>query len=431
MVFRIGSIMMLSVGQLPSITHRDASRAEIILLCIVMFSLPLFEAPKNIAIVLFCGFWIANAFRCNSWGQGSLFTLPILCLAGVLWVGPVVTNLPENVGVLDSAPRWSLLAIFVILCSRLNYTQRQVRSIWISLLVGGIVAIFDSLWVWYDLNLQYPEFRSVGHVNHSAMYAMVVFAAALPALASHSITQRTAALCALAAILVYIPLTKSGVMLLTTIATSASFLFIVLAVRYKYWVALVVGCLAIGLLFAAAAIFGGGLWEEFSARVLSDNPTNGRWQYIQIALEVYDRSPIFGSGWSSFKFATSVPVLAEEVSISGHMVDFTYAGHPHGHNLFATILVERGVLGVVSIYTLIFLYFIFFLPTCLSAVSVDSFERFASIAGFLIALTFFVAGFGNTTMMNEHGTAGMALISVVHRYTKSKLTSYNIFSYDK
>ena len=69
---------------------------------------------------------------------------------------------------------------------------------------------------------------------------------------------------------------------------------------------------------------------------------------------------------------------------------------------------------------LLLLYFWTFLPLALSRDLLDTTDRGAAVAALLVAVGFAVAGLGNTTMMNEHGHAGMALISVCYGYLRGR-----------
>ena len=321
---------------------------------------------------------------------------------------------------MNSAPRWTLLALFAVLAARLNYTHSQLMMIWLALLLGGGVAVLESFWVWHENGKEYPEFRSVGHVNHSAMYVLVVLGSGLAAVITRQKTLLVMGGVATALMLLYLPPSKSGVALIATIAVLVSYVAVLIKPRFG-WKPSVFGVLVTFVASVSAAdLFGGGLWEEFSYRLASSNPTNGRLQYLQIALEVFDRHPLFGTGWFSFAEATSADVLREEISKSGNVVNFVYAGHPHGHNLWTTMLVERGLLGVVLVTTLLVLYFRTFLPIALSREQLDPVDRGAAVGALLVAVGFAVAGLGNTTMMNEHGHAGMAFIAVAYGYLRGR-----------
>ncbi|WP_449323384.1 hypothetical protein [Rhodophyticola sp. SM2404] len=97
-----------------------------------------------------------------------------------------------------------------------------------------------------------------------------------------------------------------------------------------------------------------------------------------------------------------------------------YWHHAHGHNLWTTMLIERGLVGFAMVTILLFLYFRTFLPIALSREQLDPVDRGAALGALLVAVGFAVAGLGNTAMMNEHGHSGMAFIAVAYGYLRGR-----------
>lgn len=97
-----------------------------------------------------------------------------------------------------------------------------------------------------------------------------------------------------------------------------------------------------------------------------------------------------------------------------------YWHFPHGRNLWTTVLIERGMVGVALVTILLFLYFKTFLPFPLSRDQLDPTDRGVAVGALLVTVGFAVAGLGNTTMINEHGHAGMALVAVAYGYLRGR-----------
>lgn len=399
---------------------RSASFFEVIFVALVLFCLPLFEAPKNISSLLFCVIFLLTSIRTKNTGANCNLNWPIWGLVVILWLAPFFSEYGNMITALDSAPRWTLLALFVIFVARLDYSRTQLIVMWGALLCGGAVAVIESFWIWHFNGEEYPELRSVGHVNHSAMYLLVVLGCALAASCSKLRVLAWGGTLSILLFFAYLRSSKSGVALITTLVVFVVYVGIWIYPRFGWKRVLLGGAVTFSLGLFLAAMFGGELWQELATRLTSSNISNGRWQYVQIALEVYDRHPLFGTGWYSFAEATSAEVLSEEIAESGNVVDFAYAGHPHGHNLWTTMLIERGLAGVALVTILLFLYLRTFLPIALSREQLDPVDRGAAVGAVLVAVGFAVAGLGNTTMMNEHGHAGMAFISVVYGYLRGK-----------
>jgi O-antigen ligase len=402
---------------------RQASALEATIIALTFFVLPLLEAPKNLFSFLFILIWLWGAYgRKSGLGRGSQFDLWILMLMAVLWVSPFVSSVSAQVSLLSSAPRWSLMALFVLLSIRLDYSRSQVFWIFMALVLGCTFAVGESFYQWSLNSKEYPEFRSVGHVNHSAMYTLVVFGCCLGFMFSNERHFQFVAIVGIASVMVYFVPSRSVVSLVSILSmiTIATGVYVVVRRGGIY---VVIGSVltllfVLGLLLTPQAE---PFRTELVVRITSGNFWSGRDKILNSALVVWSLNPVFGTGWGSFGLITSQDVIVEMLSVAG--VEYNpqlYYHYPHGHNLWINSLVERGLVGVISVSILLFLYFKTFCSAAYRAQSVDNFCFSVSLAALLISAGFFVAGLGNTTMMNEHGHAGMAFISIAYGYLRSR-----------
>lgn len=399
---------------------RSVSSLELAFLAITFFTLPTLEGPKNVASILFLVTFLIQATRHRNLGRRTPFDWPVIGLTFVLWLSPVLSEFSDHLSVLDSAPRWTLLALFVLAAGRLNYAVRDIKILMMALLVGGIVAFLDSLYAWSLNNASYPEFRSVGHVNHSVMYALNVFAVGIATLIGRDIFLKVVGVSAVAAMLIYLPLSRSIVGAGAMLAIIAVLSLTTAYAMRKF------GYLALGgfMIFAiAASVFvlpvAQDMRAELISRVTDGNPWSGRDRILNSALEVYDRHPLLGTGFKSFGLATAEEIVRAEIEEDGRdyeAIKDRYWFFNHGHNLWTNTLIERGILGVILITWLLVAYFLAFLPLALRRRGIDRRDRSLAVAGLLMAVGFCVAGLGNTTMMNEHGHLGMAFIAVCYGY---------------
>lgn len=409
-------------GQDSSISQRSASHLEMVLVAVTLFSLPLFEAPKNVFGVFFLLVWSIQSLKTKSLGTSCLHNWPIFGLAVVLWIAPFFSAYGDTITPLNSAPRWTLLALFVIAAARLNYSRSQILIVWAALMFGGAIAVAESLWVWHFNGRPYPEFRSVGHVNHSSMYTLIPLAAGLGALYARERWLQILGLVAIASSLAFLPPSRSLVGGVAITAVSIAALSTV-AVRKWSLRGLIFSTLA-GLAVVATVLMtppAEGFRSELVARVTGDDFFSGRDKILNSALAVWNQHPLLGTGWFSFGTATSEEAVRAALEADGIAYDPNVYWHfPHGHNLWTTMLIERGLIGVALVTILLLLYFRTFLPIALSREQLDPADRGVAVGALLVALGFAVAGLGNTTMMNEHGHAGMAFIAVVYGYLRGR-----------
>lgn len=400
---------------------RIASPAEVIFLAITLFTLPLFEAPKNIAGIGFLCAFVVQSLRHRTVGRSSPFDLPIFGLVAVLWIAPLFSEYGEVVTPLSSAPRWTLIGLFALFSARLDYNSRQVHVLFAALLLGGAWAVADSFRVW-DLK-PYPEFRSVGHVNHSSMYSLISLSVGIATLFARSWSLRLFGLIGVVSTLAYLPPSRSlvgGIAIITLF--SATLVILVWLTRKTRVLAL--GGLVLAVLIGAIAFLpvSQGFRSEVVMRMSSEDFFSGRDKILNSALEVWDRNPVFGSGLRSFETATAELIVRQEVEADGRDYDevkSNYWFYNHGHNLWVTILIERGLFGVVMVTWLLFSYFRAFVPIVFDRqLGVISDIRMTAMAAGLVALGFVTAGLGNTTMINEHGQAGMVVIAIAFGFLR-------------
>ena len=405
-----------------AIKSRRLSQSELILVCLTFASLPLFEAPKNLFSLLFLVVWMIQSVRTKSLGAGCFFCWPIWGLAALLWISPLFSAYGDTITSINSAPRWTLLAFFVVATSRLDYSRGQFVVIWAFLMAGGVIAVAESFWVWHLNDKPYPEFRSVGHVNHSSMYTLIPLAAGLGALYARERWLQILGLMAIVSSLVFLPPSRS---LVGGVAITAVLIFALSIVAVRRWslrgpiLSAILGSAVVAALLMTPPA--DGFRAELVERVTGDNFFSGRDKILNSALAVWDQHPLIGTGWFSFGTATSEEAVRAALEADG--VDYdpnVYLHHAHGHSLWTTMLIERGLVGVALVTILLFLYFRTFLPIALSREQLDPVDRGAAVGALLVAVGFAVAGLGNTTMMNEHGHAGMAFIAVVYGYLRGR-----------
>ena len=83
----------------------------------------------------------------------------------------------------------------------------------------------------------------------------------------------------------------------------------------------------------------------------------------------------------------------------------------HGHNLWTTLLVERGIVGVLAVTAYLALG-LFTFARLYRDLADDPDRQAAATLGLLVIIYLVVAGLGNTTMIVEHGQAAMLLVAI-------------------
>ena len=396
---------------------RAATMTEVVILALLLFALPLFEAPKNIFSGLLLIAYVIISLMRRGFGRASPFEIPIWILLALTLIAPLTSEYAGQVGLMDSAQWWLLIGLTAIVAGRLTYSPVQLRILLVAVILGGILAVADSFWVWSENGKVFPEMRSVGHVNPSALYMLNVLAAGFAALVSDKRWLQIIGLTAILAAFAFFVPSRSLVAMAAALVVST--LGIVIVLRKYLSLGVVLGSAAavtVGFLAILATPPAEEFRSELLYRLSSDDIFSHRDVIMFQALEVYDRNPLLGSGLRTFNLATSEDALRAELAAEGRNFEAErekFLFNPgHGHNLWTTTLIERGLVGVVTVTVFLLMVFAAFTRPAFAGAGVSPDQKLAATLGFLTVTYIAFAGLGQTTTYVEHGQTGMILLSV-------------------
>jgi len=382
--------------------------AQLAALHLLVFSLPLLEAPKNAACGLVAVFWaLRTALTRAVGGRWDRFdTAFALAIAAAL--ASAISNQYYD-GIADVA-RIALVAWIV---KRSPLSRGDV----IRLLFTATLALWLALAIGYvDYNAgrtPYLQLPSVGHVNQSSLYmallALLTFCWALDDTAARSWRIYTGA-----------SATFFGVSLLVTASRAAILAYgaalVLLATRHLgsrrialSWRRVLAACALVLAVVAGGFLVSGSMRpdaERLRDKLLVTSSVAQRWQHWRLAIEGWHASPIFGRGPESFRALTPQQACAwrAERNAPCNLDDYSSASHPH--SLYLAALVERGLFGLCALLYLLWIWFFALLRAG------DDFRKSqvwaASAAGLVVVA---VGGLFNTTLRVEHGTLAMLLLS--------------------
>ena len=439
------------------------SRAELAVLCALLFFVPLFEVPKQLLWLAWVILWIAAR------GPRALLAQP---RTPSEWALCAVAASALTAG-LFSGHWWSSIAdagdpIRVVsiawLLARGGYRPRQLAVAFGAALSGTLVALG-----WGVVSLMradepaYLQLHSVGHVNHSAIYLAIAMSGAVGLLLAQWRANRLmrAALAAAAlALLVSLFVGASRA------ALGAAGVFLVALAwaapldaasageppprRWAFRAALAAMLLGGVLVYGVFQQIsprplqpsGEGFVEKFRSRPAEAGVLSFRDRLWRVAVLGFASSPGFGIGNGQFGSLSARTLCpqdgAQPPTANGGVVprapgdgavppdgagtelpDPCDASRlyfaPHAHSLYANVLAERGAFGLLAIIGLLGVW---------AWLLVRSVARFrgddlrvglwcASLGGWCVTA---LAGLLNTTLHHEHGMLSMfalgALLSV-------------------
>ncbi|MEC5385510.1 O-antigen ligase family protein [Uliginosibacterium sp. H3] len=394
---------------------RTLNRTEFVLLCLFSIALPLVEAPKNIFWALFLLLWIGRSAYTRNWGHLSRGW--DLLFVGLILV-PTLSCL-----LTPYSPQWKEMGDIVgyvslgWILARSRLTPDQLKWLFASLIgatIAGVVHGFavmqlDPKRVWLQLN-------SVGHVNHSALYAagIGILATACAALSASRFGRRAwqwsvlSATFMLAAMIIF----GSRGALIAYLFGALPVLLILSNVRLQRLLPVIAGLMVAGVL---VGVIGSKLSpskgnlsivEKTEIGIKTGNFSSFRLQSLQTAIELMHQNPLTGAGPANFNAASPELVRTWVEARQETFQRERYFFSSHAHGLFANTLGERGLLGEGILLTLLIGWTIALLRR--RPARDASFSHALSWgAGFAGWSVVFVGGLFNTTLHHEHGMLAM------------------------
>lgn len=363
------------------------------LLVLLIMSLPLFEAPKNIFLLLFIISSLVNLYLRNQ----HLNILSSRTFPFVLFIlSAVLAGITNDSWMSLGAVQWLMYPLAGLCVANLNMSFKKARLILLVCLVSGIIAFFE-VWFWGVPSL---ELRSVGYVTQSAVYAVLLLTLAVGFIADPraTITELFVAMAIVVFGFWYLASTTTGVGMVGGLIVSIIFFTSLMLGQFPIKVKfLIVGILGVAVSAAmahgpAVAFFQGFTTDAINSVYGEVNKS------IRLLVEASAISQ-GGDGWLG-------------VGIS----EFESAQNPydpkvwsnHGHGLITTLLVERGWVGL----TLSIFGVGGFLASGIAVLVGPEIHRLRGYIG--VGIVFIVACLGlmQTTLHLEHGLLAFLILGI-------------------
>ena len=385
-------------------------RIERGLLVALAFVLPLFEAPKNLLWIAFLLTWIVNRVRAGDFGGRweAWDTLIALWIAS----GFVVAMFAGIRG-----DEWRA-ALDIVRYASVLWVLRRSRypaRAWIALLAAIVAGTLAALaWGYYGLIIakghKFLGLHSVGHVNHSATYLVIVFGMALAAgrawWREMGRTRRAASL----ALIVY--LLVSLLWMQSRAAVGAALVVVVGLLGVYAWRQrrglrrVVIGAaIAVGV----TILLKPQVVEKYEARMQEDRILAYRDQIWRIGLTAWREHPLFGVGMDNFGAIGPEQMRTWAKNRGKAMDESRLFFTSHAHSLYVNTLAERGVVGAAVLLAVLALWAVVLVRGIPEANAPPLLWTYwGGAAG--AWLTAVVVGTVNTTLHHEHALLSMLLL---------------------
>lgn|GEM_PF-2333144 len=381
-------------------------RSLLFSLSLFVFSIPLSESIKNIALGMTLFFWLCQVlinrnFRIKMYPLGwfHLFFLSASLLSAFL-------AFDVHQGFRGFWDIFRYFIVFLIIINNVDSDKKVkllVSLFIISILVGGIWGIFESLKAPTDY-LAELSIHSLGHQNHTATYLLIIFALVFGVVININakFIFRLISLFSLIFIGFLILLTNSRTAMITLVFMLVAFIF----AEKKWKILLISGlllfCSFVGL-FAFSSLnktgsFGKKIISEYSslANPLQDRFFQQRLGLWKRTLKLIEKNPVLGVGPRNFDLAMR--------GKDGH-------GASHAHNLFVNIGAEMGLVGLAAVLLWLLCYiYTWFKSKSILVTDLDKALWLSTLGAFI---TIVISGLATTTLHTEGAIAFVSVIGLM------------------
>ena len=394
----------------------------------MIVSLPSVEAPKNFFLV---GYLLTRIiFEFIEWKQrrikwahwDSLFLIFVL----TAFLSTIFAGMPH----LEEWKGYMVLLTAILtgwLLSRAQYTRENYQGLFKIIVLSALAPLLVGMYQYLIIHTK-PDLQlySVGHVNHSAIYLVMIFGASLGWFLSHFSLDKFKI--------------KLSNLYLISLGILSLIFFISLIIgqsRAAYGVGTILGLLIINFVgksnkikligsisIILVVLFSiilktGVIQKQISSQEVND-VLSSRDKIWNVSLEASRFSPLFGLGLSNWHFIT-LDHLKKSVEGRGKVFDannYHFPGHSHNHYLSA--LVERGIVGLLVTLAFMILWIRHLMKTFKWATGTK--ESILLWSGSLSAwVATFGIGFVNTTFHHEHAILACLFLGIYLSYTRQYL----------
>jgi O-antigen ligase len=388
----------------------------------MIVSLPSVEGPKNIFLVFYLVTRLLTEFLTFkqkqfhwSYWDSMFLTIVVTALLSTIFAG--MPHLEEWKG-------YKVLLTAILtgwFLSRARYTQENYQFLFKLIVLSTLPPLIWGLYEHLVIHSRETlEIHSVGHVNHSAIYLVMIFGAALGWFLStlnikKEMLQKKlqTILLGMLSLLFFISLIIGQSRGAFGIGVILGLSIIILLGKNKKikWIgiATIIGILVLTVLLKTNIV------QKQITNTENNNVLAFRDRVWNVSLEASRFSPLFGIGMSNWHFI-SLDQLKKSVESRGEIFNAEKYYFPgHSHNLYLSALVERGIVGLI-------VTFIFMLAWIVSLIKTFGGAKRSTEETLLWAGSFsaWVATFGiglvNTTFHHEHAILACLFLGLYISY---------------
>ncbi len=387
---------------------------EIGILLVFCTALPLVEAPKGIALLVYIFVWIVNRVRTGTIGRNwGVWDTLIILWVGSAYLAATFAGLGGDA--FSKTGDVATHALLLWLVMRAGYSEKELRGV-LGVLVASTLGGL-ALGYWKILSgvgeTGLLQLHSVGQINHTAIYLAIMLGVCASWLfarwQSWRPGRRAIALAIVALMLASVAATTSR----GALAVGFLLLLILAAAWWPRWRAPLAASVT-AIVVAAAMLIGfnaGVVRKQLEYAATQKNTLSYRDVIWRTGIAAWEKYPWFGVGKDNYGLITPALVRGWRTEAGKDFDEKSYARQPHAHSLYVNTLAERGVVGFAGLAALLLAWFVALLRYRPKPADGD----FTWLAWGSAASAWFVTvgiGLVNTTLHHEHGLLAALLLGI-------------------
>ncbi len=384
----------------------------------LIFFLPLYEAPKNIAIVFVLALWTTRSLLTSDWGgswskwdTSAIFIM--LAGFGSVFFG----HYPVDKGVISAGDILSYSMIFMLV-RRMKFDGDVTKNIILIMIASTFITLLLGYWLhFYTKSTGHLQLNSVGHVNHSAIYLAIVTASALALMVSKNSLVLKVLITTIFAVFAYSIFVMSARGTIIPLV-----LFVFLVAIYKAGSLRQVAIYAFGIFLALGSLvyLQPGVLDKSSGNIKSLDYSSKRLELANTAFVAAKESPVFGSGLNNFWKISESDVKYFEESRGRVFDPSRFYFSSHAHNLYFNTLATQGIVGLLAVLLFIGMIGHHLFTNRPRNGQAGSMLWYGALGAFVVVV---FGGVFNTTLHHEHGMLAMLVFALYLSNANGRLAS--------
>lgn len=355
-------------------------------LVLLVFVLPLSEAIKNLALILFILIGFYSSFRLKKLPKFDLLNISILLIPLMIIVGsPFAIDTSNTIKGVGSILTMGILFVYI---RELQWNTKRISILLSSLFLGFLVTVLWGYYNWIYIGKTYLELHSVGHVNHSSIYMLLVFIISFIYLSINynkfSVQKNIFILIVIIVSIVSVFMTGSRATMYTSIGII--FLFMIYGgLKINKMIIIIPLLLLLFLTLLFLLDVDSRMISKFEKGIFNNAPRLDL--FIGFFHTWLNNNLLFGIGINNCGL----------IELKEYYNDSMFTSMSHAHSTYITYLVERGAIGF-GLYLLFTFYLLFILIKNL----IKDYSNSILIISILLWITNMIISFANTTFHHEN-----------------------------